>query len=193
MRADGGTTVALDAQVRLPDRNFRGNGASFQLAGAGGPGAVRSKGADWQAVAMTFQQQSGDTTRKVVRVGGTIGRKPRVLLVRSGSVTSLRPARAPSMAALLRRITSAPRLPQTSATDCLIRANAVSSGRTLAKAKKQTCMTVLMRPPRPAASAMREASMTNRRPRFAPAAWSETHAAGSPRPRPRRPGYSARP
>ncbi len=84
----------------------------------------------------------------------------RAFVACSGTVTWARLARARSIARWLRSTMWDPRLPYDFSMLSLISRNASSDGRTSARAKKQGCMTVLMRGPRPAAFAIEAASIT---------------------------------
>jgi len=103
----------------------------------------------------------------------------------AGTATSSSASSARSTAARLRSTTVRPRLPYVFCTDSLMRARASSAGSTPARAKKQGCMTVLMRLPMPTSAAMRSASITQKRRRLSmiwrcthSGRWSHTSSAG---------------
>ena len=85
--------------------------------------------------------------------GGTAGRRRRAAVTVLGTSTSKSAASAASSAATLRFTTSGPRRPQVSSIERRTCCIASSGGSTLLSEKKQICITVLMRRPKPARSA----------------------------------------
>ncbi len=81
-------------------------------------------------------------------------------LTAAGIGTSRKAAIAPSTAAKFRSSTTSPRRPYVLAIAFLICSIAFSGGRIPATAKKQVCITVLIRPPSPAWRATLSASTT---------------------------------
>ena len=103
--------------------------------------------------AVTFCTKSGASA-------GTGGRMSKVLVTVGGTFTSCNCARAASTAAKFFFTTDSPRLPKVFSIACLIAAIASSLGNTPLIAKKQVCITVLIRPPRPAPCATLRPSIT---------------------------------
>ena len=130
--------------------------------GAGGEGAVDRQRAHRQQVALAGDHPRGDPLRRSRGRRSRHRRRDggRVAVAAAGTGTSCRFGRAASTAATLRSHDDVAALAVGSAHGLAsARAMASSCGSTPDSAKKQACITVLMRPPRPAARATAAASI----------------------------------
>ena len=189
VRADERALVALDADRRVPDRDLERDGALLPLRLVPDrPRAVGREGADRQQVALAREHQPAVTR---CTKSGASGRAPAAGGVRSA--VAARRHRRPRAGARARASTAAKLrrddLGAALAVGLLDRRLgsapiASSRGSTPESAKKQVCITVLMRRPRPARLGdARTPSMTKKRQALLDDRAPAPRAAACPRPR----------